>query len=519
MCRLGGWFAIIAPGPENTMRKPRTTSLLATALCAIACLFGTSTASAAAPSLAVSGNRIIDTGSGQTFTPRGVDWPSFEYACVFDYGYSNEASATQVGPTAQNAALLASWHINIVRIPLNQDCWLGEDGKPGGGLTASGYRDAVAAWVGLLHDAGMAVILDLHWSGPNSVVADGQRMLADERSPVFWTSVAERFKDDHATIFDAFNEPYSRTFDGGPTFELTWTCWRDGGCPGPRQSDLEPTYNGKSMLLFGMQSLVTAIRATGATQPIMLGGLDYANDLSRWLTFRPAGDDQLIASFHNYDGQRCQTEACWDTEIAPVAAQVPVVTGEFGETDCRDTFDVNYMNWADRHGVGYLMWQWIVLEPSELATPPCASLAIIADAQGTPMAPNGTALKAHLDALAAGTTPPGAMTTAPPNRPGAAGATDRRAPQLTRLVALRGRTALTLRVTLNEPARVRIVLTRKPKRRPLVNVVRRAPKGTSTLTVTQRHLRAGRYRMTVTATDASGNHSAPSTLRFRVRRP
>ncbi|MBS1676737.1 MAG: cellulase family glycosylhydrolase [Actinobacteria bacterium] len=497
-------------------RMLRLTRLAAT-LCALACLAsapGAAGAAAATPSLAVSGNQLIDTTSGLPFTPRGVNWPSFEYACAFDYGYSNAAGPDQVGPTAANAALLASWHINIVRIPLNQDCWLGDDGKPGGGLSASGYRDAVAAWVALLHEAGLAVILDLHWSGPDGTVADGQRMLADNRSPAFWSSVAARFKGDRAMIFDAFNEPYSRSYDNGPTFNLSWECWRDGGCTGPTQSDLAGTYDGKTMTLVGMRALVEAIRATGATQPIMLGGLDYANDLSQWLTHLPA-DGQLIASFHNYDGQRCQTQACWDAEIAPVAAQVPVITGEFGETDCAETHDVNYMNWADRHGIGYLMWQWVVLAPDELSSPPCASLAIIADAQGTPMFPNGTALKAHLDALAAGTPPP--TTAAAP--PQVSTAADRRAPRLGGLAIRRSHKRLVLKVTLDEPARLQITLTHSPRRRTSTNVVRAAAVGVNLVTVTRGRLRPGRYRLGVTATDGSGNRSAARTLRFTVPRP
>ena len=119
-----------------------------------------------------------------------------------------------MGPDAAGAALMASWHVNTVRIPLNQDCWLGEDGLPAFGH-ASGYRAAVRRWVSILHRAGLAVILDLHWSGPAGVVADGQRAMADDRSDDFWSSVARTFKKDRSMIFDVFNEPYSRYGDKG----------------------------------------------------------------------------------------------------------------------------------------------------------------------------------------------------------------------------------------------------------------------------------------------------------------
>ena len=40
-------------------------------------------------------------------------------------------------------------------------------------------------------------------------------------------------------MFDAFNEPYSR-YNASSTrylFDLTWKCWRDGGCQAPVEDD------------------------------------------------------------------------------------------------------------------------------------------------------------------------------------------------------------------------------------------------------------------------------------------
>jgi endoglucanase len=346
----------------------------------------------AAPKLKVKGNHLVDARSGLSFVPRGVNWPSFEYACSDGYGYSNAASAANVGPDAAGAALIASWHVNTVRVPLNQDCWLGEDGLPRFGQ-ASGYRAAVRRWVSTLHKADLAVVLDLHWSGPAGVVSDGQRALPDDRSDDFWTSVARTFKKDRSVIFDVFNEPYSRyAADGTLVFNLTWQCWRSGGCAAPRTGDRQ-ALDGQTFTAVGLWSLVDAIRAAGAKQPIMLGGVDYASDLREWLANEPA-DKQVIASFHNYGGHLCHNERCWDDVIAPIAAEAPVVTGEFGETDCQ-TSPETFMDWADRHGVGYLMWAWWVLPDTD-----CSTLTVLADAKGTPHAPNGTALKAHLATLA-----------------------------------------------------------------------------------------------------------------------
>jgi endoglucanase len=367
----------------------RLTVWLLAAVCLCAAV---DSAAAATPRVEVKGKHLVDTRNGQAFVPRGVNWPSFEYACFYGYAYSDEGDPSTTPPTAASAAQIASWHINTVRVPLNEACWLGLDGQPAYG-DVEGYRSAVRAWVSKLHHAGLVVILDLHWSAPSGVGAEGQRAMADERSPDFWTSVATTFKSDRSIIFDLFNEPYSRYDDNGQlVFDLTWDCWASGGCSAPAVNDGQPL-DGSTYTTVGMADLVEAVRSTGAKQPIMLAGRDYANDLGEWLANRPS-DGQLVASFHNYKGQTCHTVSCWNRTIAPVARRVPVVTGEFGEKDCSAAHVNRYMSWADKRGIGYLAWAWWVLRKKG-----CKELTVLADTSGTPKAPNGTALKAHLDLL------------------------------------------------------------------------------------------------------------------------
>ena len=336
----------------------------------------------------------MDARSGQTFVPRGVNWPSFEYACSDGYGYSNVASAENVGPDAAGAALIASWHINTVRIPLNQDCWLGEDGLPRFGKT-SGYRAAVSRWVTALHEADLAVVLDLHWSGPAGVVSDGQRAMPDDRSDDFWTlgraDVQEGPRGDLRRLQRALLAlRHERDADLRPDLELLAQRrlrWRRAPATG-RPLD------GRTFTTIGAGG-------AGGRDP---GDRGEAADHARRdrLRERPARSgsrtdpttSRVVASFHNYGGHLCHNETCWDEVIAPIAAETPVVTGEFGETDCQ-TNPESFMDWADRHGVGYLMWAWWVLPETG-----CSTLAVLADVNGTPRAPNGTALKAHLAALA-----------------------------------------------------------------------------------------------------------------------
>lgn len=108
-----------------------------------------------------------------------------------------------------------------------------------------------------LNAAGLYVILDLHWTAPGTKVADGQRPMPDDHSGAFWASVASTLKANPAVVFDAFS---------------------NAG---------EPPDNNTLYTPVGMQYLVDQIRATGATQPILLGGLTFAmTSASGWPTSR-----------------------------------------------------------------------------------------------------------------------------------------------------------------------------------------------------------------------------------------
>ena len=366
---------------------------------------------ASAPTPVVVGNHLVDTRNGSTFVPHGANWPSFEYACAQDWGYSQDESSS--GQNAE-AAAMASWGINTVRVPLNEDCWLGSDSSDYG--TATGYRAAVAQWVSILNAHGMVVILDLHFSAPPGQHADGQWPMADSQSPAFWKSVATAYATDPSVIFDAFNEPYSiwNNATSSYGFQLTWSCWENGGCQAPYVTEDQTVATGSAAgtyTVVGMSALVAAIRSGGATQPIMLGGIDYSNNLSSWLAYKP-NDSQLIASWHNYQGQSpCgDTTTCWSSEADTVAASVPVIVGEFGETDGGSSFVTAFMAWADAHGIGYLPWAW--WDASQL-TGDDALYALYSGVSFTPHAPVGTVYKAHLATLPAESPPVRSFSTLP----------------------------------------------------------------------------------------------------------
>jgi hypothetical protein len=314
--------------------------------------------------LHVSGHTILDRG-GHVVIPHGVDRSGTEYSCVQNDGIF-------VGPNDQTSvAAMASWHIDAVRVPLNEDCWLAINGVPAA-YSGANYRNAIAAYVQLLNENGLIAILDLHWNAAGTALATGQQPMADaDHAPAFWSSVAARFKKNLAVIFDLYNEPYG----------IPWSCWRDGG---------SASTCGTSYSVAGMNTLIEAVRDAGASNVVMAGGLSYANDLSQWLAYEPTDPaHELVASWHVYNFNSCVTTACYDDTIAPVAAQVPVIAGEIGESDCAHTFIDPLMTWLDAHGGGYLGWAW----NADFACGGGPSL--ITNYDGTPTA-LGVGLRSHL---------------------------------------------------------------------------------------------------------------------------
>ena len=330
----------------------------------------------------VDGNRLVDARSGRAFVPRGVNWSSFEYACAQGWGMSALDSLVARDPAAAEAEAIAGWGANTVRLPLNQDCWLGTRGAPVSDQyeerTVEGYRADVHAFVAALNREGIVVVLDLHSRKRIGQPEFGNLAMPDSESLAFWSSGATEYRDNPSVLFDAFNEPYSRYRAGGTDllFDLTWRCWRDGGCAAPIQDDQSATLGHDTFPVQGMAAVVGAIREAGARQPILLGGLDYANDLSHWLEFAP-DDDQLVAAFHSYDFKACG-EDCWDDVIGPLADSVPVLTSELGARRPDQGYVERYLDWADEHGIGALFWVW--------ADHPADPMALVLDETGRPTA-------------------------------------------------------------------------------------------------------------------------------------
>jgi endoglucanase len=309
--------------------------------------------------LHVVGNQIHDH-AGNPVVLHGINRSGSEYACVSNAGFFD-------GPSNDSSvSAIKSWrNVNAVRIPLNESCWLGINGVSER-FSGESYKLAIKAYVALLHKHDLIPILELHWVGPGTMLADDLLPLPDaDHALVFWADVAATFRDDDAVVFEAFNEPYpdrNRDSDAG------WLCWRDGCVANLRvpAGEAASTYQG-----VGMQSIVTAIRDAGSSHVILLGGLQYSNALSQWLTYKPTDPlNNLGAAWHVYNFNACVADTCWNAAPAGVAAMVPLVVTEFGQNDCSGGFVTSLMTWLDGKSSGYLAWSWNAYGACQAATPP-----------------------------------------------------------------------------------------------------------------------------------------------------
>jgi hypothetical protein len=303
--------------------------------------------------LRVSGNHLVN-GAGTIVDLQGVNRSGTEYACVQGWGIFD-------GPSdAASVKAIAGWDSNVVRIPLNEDCWLNINGIDSA-YAGVNYQNAIVAYVNLLHSYGMYAELSLMWGAPGTYQATYQPAGPDEdHSPAMWTSMATVFKSDPNVIL----APWGETTTG-------WKCFMQRGC------DNEATYGPKNQFYqtASMQQAVDAMRAAGYTGVISIPCIDYANacgvlqpgqgayDGSTWLKSRPTDSaNQMIAEAHVYGLNACDTTVCFDSSMKPITKVVPMIFGETGETynasDCTSAYISTFMKWADENSVGYEAWTW-----------------------------------------------------------------------------------------------------------------------------------------------------------------
>ena len=382
-------------------------------------LFSAASIFAAPAQLEVSGNQFVNASTGCPVRLAGVNVDGLEWEADGAGLASPSGDMTQSINVAVN-----TWKANIVRIPLNQDFWFGYSN----GVTSSSatqnltnqdnYRAYVANMVNAASSLNCYVILDLHWSGmaawgtSTSVQVLGPAM-ADMNALVFWQSLASTFGNNPAVLFGLYNEP---------TY-MPWSVWRDGGWTG-------------SFISPGYQTMLQAIRDTGAKNIVIAAGLQWCHDLTgipgNALTDTNTGNTMtgygIAYDAHVYYGNPGNNDApSWDEYItAPVNAGYCVFVGEFGSLMSGTNAEGNCCGWDDSgcnpFESGLISWldggnnADYMYSATAWDLNPYSSPSLIKDWTYTPTSCHGADVMAWLAAV----TQPPCITPSPANTPTAA---------------------------------------------------------------------------------------------------
>ena len=217
---------------------------------AVLALADTSATGSPVSRLHVAGSRVLDR-DGRQVLFQGVNRSGTEYACAQGWGIFD-------GPnTADSVQAISRWHVNIVRVLLNEACWLGINGIKAQ-YAAANYRHAIVDYVQLLHRYGMYAEVSLMWAAPRAYRATYQPAAPDEdHAPAVWASMASTFRNEPNVIL----APWGET-------TVAANCFLNGGC--------EATYGPTNARykVAGIQQAVTVMRRSGYGGIIAIPGID-----------------------------------------------------------------------------------------------------------------------------------------------------------------------------------------------------------------------------------------------------
>jgi endoglucanase len=252
------------------------------------------------PALRVRGNRLVTVDGGREVWLQGMNVASLEWSIRGEQVHKSVV----IG--------IDEWKGNVIRLPVKDDYWFGKDAPDQG----EGYRTVVDQAVTLAANRGAYLVLDLH------------RYRAPRKEDLaFWTDAATRYKDHPAVIFDLLNEPHG----------VSWEVWRDGGFVEEKKKDgdedafltpEEKLHNKHGFQSPGMQAMLDTVRATGARNMVLVGGLDYAYDLEgivKGFGLKESSGNGIIYACHIYPWKRD-----WQKKLLDAAALHPVLLGEVG---------------------------------------------------------------------------------------------------------------------------------------------------------------------------------------------
>ena len=247
--------------------------------------------------------------------------------------------------------LLDQWNANCVRLCVHSKFWFGKEWYQG--KSYNDYRKMVDNLIKTINSKGKYVILNLH-----------EFYAITEQQKDFWLDAVEIYGNNPGVLFGLLNEPH----------DITWDMWRNGG-----YLETSDTYGTKVQRVYGHQEILDMIRAKGARNIVLAGGLDWAY----YFDGLTDGYDGLEHGYRLED--KTGNGVIYDTHIYPMKPEynpvekaveclvdtAPILVGEYGHWGERlfDWYD-NYLleyphvwmneihDFIDRNELNYTAWSF-----------------------------------------------------------------------------------------------------------------------------------------------------------------
>jgi hypothetical protein len=298
------------------------------------------------PALVTSGNRILRSDTMQPVLLRGVNRSGLEYSEPSVSGFLAAAGVTE----NEIREIVLNWRASVIRLPFNQEWALRGRGR----FSAEDYLaslDQVISWAAEL---GAYTILDLQWLDPETVYGltldrNSQLMpnhiapTPDADSILLWTTLAARYRDEPAVLFDLFNEPHD-PLDGD------FLPIHVAGLEGEIEKSGE-NFVGAELWTAWAGRLINEVRRIRTGGLILVEGIDWGFDLRGIHLDVP----NIVYSTHIYSNRRV---GHWHKAIGR-AAEVPLFIGEWGGEEKDLAFGRTLADRMRRDGLGWTAWSWV----------------------------------------------------------------------------------------------------------------------------------------------------------------
>jgi endoglucanase len=315
---------------------------------------------------------VVSLQTGAPLRLRGVNRSGLEYAVPDPPGAEGARGFLEAVGISEDeiATITREWGANVIRIPFTQDFALnGSRGRPAEEYL--GALDMVIAWAAR---HGCYTLLDLQWLDDRRVfgTTDGMGLtpnrvppLPDASSVTLWTTLARRYVDEPAVLFDLFNEPHDLLADD-PHGLLGIHPGAGGGVVAP----IPGRRVGMAQWQPWARHLISAIRAHHPLALIFVSGIRWAYDLRGMPLIDATGAPltNIVYSTHVYPWLSTprvplpwpwrRLEDDWERAFGHLAARVPVFAAEWGGEPGDLAWGMRLRRYLDTHDIGWTAWSW-----------------------------------------------------------------------------------------------------------------------------------------------------------------